>query len=351
MRATLKKFVRVAMMAAALTAGNVMGMGCSTDGGNTIDDDQTTTNPGDTGDKDKDNTNPGDNTGDKDTTPNDKYGTPYDKAIGNGNYILHNFISDNDNIKRDTAVEDVNHYLELGEDYINGMLDGFSESLNSRPTAKNYFNDMITNIQNDNNNKFHITSGSINMDAAMNNILRHTAPVLTDIINNVNTIGEKYAIYDCYKALKNEAYKEGLGSARKDANSTLMEEYENEKQYMIGEDEFDDIELLNNISFAEAYRTNNFTPITDLLDELLTTSANSMKTNQGIDITTADLRQIINLNFAISSLRGMHNYTQNLVGHQNNCVSFPYRDVEAMYNAMLGITTTQTKFQYQGLSM
>ena len=50
MRATLKKFVRVAMMAAALTAGNVMGMGCSTDGGNTTDNSGTEKPGTDTGD-------------------------------------------------------------------------------------------------------------------------------------------------------------------------------------------------------------------------------------------------------------------------------------------------------------
>ena len=314
MRATLKKFVRVAMMAAALTAG-MIGASCS-------------------------------NNGDKDTTPTDKYGTPYDRAIGNGNYILHNFMSDNDNIKLATAVDDVNHYLALGEDYINGMLDGFSESLNSRPTAKNYFNDMIANILNVNNNKFHITSGSINMDAAMNNILRHTAPVLTNIINNIDSYGEKYAIYDCYRALKNEAYKEGLGKSRQNTNNTLMEEYENEKQYMIEVDEFiDETPMLaeNNIKFAEVYRTNNFTPITNVLDEMLATAANNMKTNQNIDVTVADLRQIANLNFAVSSLRGMHNYTQNLVGHQNNCISFPAQDIEAISNAQYGTAKNQNQ--------
>lgn len=313
MRATLKKFVRVAMMAAALTAG-MIGASCA-------------------------------NNGDKDTTPTDKYGTPYDKPIGNGNYILHNFMSDNDNIHLATAVDDVNHYLELGEDYINGMLDGFSESLNSRPTAKNYFNDMITNIQNVNNNKFHITSGSINMDAAMNNILRHTAPVLTNIINNVNSYGEKYAIYDCYHALRNEAYKEGLGKSRQDTNNTLLEEYEKGKQFLLGEDEVDDLPLLkeNNVNFAEAYRINDFTAITNLLDKLLGAAASSMKTNQGIDITTADLRQIANLNFAVNSLRGMHNYTQNLVGHQTNCVSFPEHDLDAIYNAKYGTAKKQNQ--------
>ena len=285
------------------------------------------------------------NNGDKDTTPTDKYGTPYDRAIGNGNYILHNFMSDNDNIHLATAVDDVNHYLALGEDYINGMLDGFSESLNSRPTAKNYFNDMITNIQNENNNKFHITSGSINMDAAMNNILRNTTPVLTNIINNVNSAEEKYAIYDCYRVLKYEAYKEGLGKSRQDANNTLLEPYEEAKTSTMLSDNFDDMPIYkeNNVNFTQAYRTNDFTAITNLLDKLFDTAADNMKNNQNIAVTGDDLRQIANLNFAVSSLRGMHNYTQNLVGHQNNCISFPVQDIEAISNAQYGTAKNQNQ--------
>ena len=309
------------MMAAALTAG-MIGASCS-------------------------------NNGDKDTAPTDKYGTPYDRAIGNGNYILHNFISDNDNIKRDTAVDDVNHYLELGEDYINGMLDGFSKSLNSRPTAKNYFNDMITNIQNANNDKFHITSGSINMDAAMNNILRHTAPALADITKNVNSYEQQDALQVCYRTLRNEAHKEGLGKSRNDVNNTLLEPYEEEKESIMVTDSFDDMPILkeNNVNFTEAYRTNDFTAITNLLDKLFATAAGNMSTKKGIDVTAADLRQIANLNFAVSSLRGMHDYTQNLVGHQKNCVAAPYQDIEAIYNASYGELATQYQSQGQELGM
>lgn len=297
------------MMAAALTAG-MIGASCS-------------------------------NNGDKDTTPNDKYGTPYDKAIGNGNYILHNFMSDNDNIRRDTAVDDVNHYLELGEKYIKGKADDFNTSLNGRPTAKNYFSDLISEVKN--NDYFHITFGSTNMDVAMNKILMASEPILTNIINNVNSAEEKYAIYTCYGALRNEAYKEGLGDARRYTN-TFMEEYEKEKASIMVSDSFDDMPIYkeNNVNFTEAYRTNDFTAITNLLDKLLGTAANSMKTNQGLDITTADLRQIANLNFAVSSLRGMHSYTQNLLGHQT-CGLRAYRDLEAISAAQYGTAKNQNQ--------
>ena len=301
MRATLKKFVRVAMMAAALTAG-MIGASCS-------------------------------NNGDKDTTPTDKYGTPYDRAIGNGNYILHNFMSDNDNIKLVTVVDDANHYLELGETYLNGLADDFSKSLNNRPTAKNYFNSIISAIKD--NDYFHVTSNKTNnMDVAMNIISLAVTPVLTDILKNVKTEGERDAFYYGYRVLRNEAYKEGLGKSRQgtSSNNTLLEPYDEEKEALTALDSYDDVKQpAANINFTKAYQTNDFTAITDMVDDMLTIAANNMKTKQNIDVTTADLRSVVNFGLDFHTLRGMHNHMAFL---SHNCTLLPERDVETMNNTL-----------------
>ena len=117
----------------------------------TVDPDDPTIDPDDpTVDPDNPTVDPDDPTIDPDDPtidPDDPvvYGEePYDKAIGNGNYILHNFIGENDKLTAENIVDGTNHYLGKAETYLKGLASKWNESMKDRPAAQNYFANLIT---------------------------------------------------------------------------------------------------------------------------------------------------------------------------------------------------------------
>ena len=305
-----KQGIKIGILGTALAAGAVMGTGCEMpNGGNT-------------------NTN--------------KYGTPYDKEIGNG-YILHNFISDDDNFDLSTYVDDVQHYLALGETYIKGNVDKFNQSLNGR-TAQNYFAEFVNTMKNNDNFKLNsVNPGDYTIDLGVNTISFASEPIFQDIVQNIDGIPNREAFYCIYRLLANEAYKEGLGSYRQ-YSSTQMNEYEYEKDFinlLWGAVETED-DAFKSIDLNEVYNTNNFSPITQFSDRLLEEAANSINQKQGYDITAADLRAVVNLNLTSHALRGMHARVRNNLKH-NNCVILGNYVANAMDKVMYNTNTLSTQ--------
>lgn len=283
------------------------------------------------------------------TSTSKSYGTPYDKEIGNG-YILHNFISDDDNFDLSTYVDDVQHYLALGETYIKGNVDKFNQSLNGR-AAQNYFAEFVNTMKNNDHFKLNsVIPGDYTIDLGVNTISSASEPIFQDIVQNIDGIPNREAFYCIYRLLANEAYKEGLGSYRQ-YSSTQMNEYEKEKEYMI--DWWKDIETeddeIKSIDLNEAYNTNNFSPITQFSERLLEEAADNINQKQGYDITATDLRTVVNLNLTSHSLRGMHARVRNNLKH-NNCVLLNNHVANAMGKVMWNTTSLSTQ-QDQGLSL
>ena len=267
---------------------------------------------------------------------------PYDKAIGNGNYILHNFIGENDKLTAENIVDGTNHYLGKAETYLKDLASNWNESMKDRPAAQNYFADLITAVQND--QYFYIDENypdRTTFDTAVNKISRNANTYFADIIKNLDNEDDRYAFYTAYRIFANESYKEGLGSYRK-YSSPQMDEYEEEKNFLI--------ELANankldggpfvNVDIEQDYNTNNFAQTTNIVDTMINTVVNNMNNNRNLDLQASDLRQLINLGITTNLLEGMHDYTKGNLHHTmcemgNNIVS-------TMNTAMTEVEQSQT---------
>lgn len=284
----LKKGAQAGVLGAALVAGTTMGVGCANDG-NTMDDTQIT-NPGIT--------NPG----------NTNYGEqPYDRAVGNGNYIFHNFISNNHApLTSDNRLDVTNHYLGLGRDYIVGMANKFDATLSNRDyNTQRYFGLLINTIKTDNYSKYFKLNRIDNnyMDYAATLITKGTEDIMADIVKNLNNLDEREAFSIAYRVLANEAYSEGLGS---NYYGTARDSYKKNKEYYLSLSPYST--MMNNMgmNLEDEYNKNNFTKLTNLTDQLLATAAQNISNRQNMDVRTADLRQVVNANLAAHGLRGMH---------------------------------------------
>ena len=199
----------------------------------TVDPDDPTVDPNDpTIDPDDPTVDPDNPTVDPDDPtidPDDPvvYGEePYDKAIGNGNYILHNFIGENDKLTAENIVDGTNHYLGKAETYVKGLASNWNESMKDRPAAQNYFANLITAVQNDN------SFNTYGFDEAVGIMSANAETYFADVVKNLDSTKQRRAFYYCYRIFENESFKEGLGSYRQ-YSSPQMDAYNEEKESII----------------------------------------------------------------------------------------------------------------------
>jgi|GEM_PF-6140466 len=251
--------------------------------------------------------NDNENTGNENTDDQQEvvYGEePYDKAIGNGNYILHNFIGENDKLTAENIVAGTNHYLGKAETYLKDFASNWNESMADRPAAQNYFANLITAVQND--NSFN-TSG---FDEAVSIMSANAKPYFVDIVKNLDDIGYRNAFYYCYRILANESYKEGLGSYRQ-YSSSQMDAYNTEKELIVNG--------FTGLDYDSEYGEGNFIQTATIMDAVLDNAVTNMNNNgQGINMKVEDLRQLINLSITTNSLAAMHDVTKYNLQH-NQC--------------------------------
>ena len=349
MRVTLKKFVRVAMMAAALTAGNVMGMGCSTDGGNT----------GNEQDKDKDNPGKGDNENPGNDNPdNDKETSkPYTIDFGNGNYQIHNFTGEEPKFLSSTVVDDVNNYLGQAETYMKGLANDFNRSLNGRNSAQSYFAPFINSLQN--NDRYVIAAkdgGADNIDRVIENNNEDATYIFEDIIENLGISENKKhnAFIMSYKTLAYEAYKTGLGTQREFANGRTdkYQRWVGSVTILWSKNVANGNECLNNINLEQDI-AKGCVGVTNIMDELLSTAVQNFN-NRGINLNINDLRQVINIELNTMSMNAMHDNYQDLLEHSNACNVTLMREFNAMENKrdeLFEQAQTMAYAQNQGMEM
>ena len=305
MRITFKKIVKIGMTAAALAVGLISASCANND----------------------------------DQGNNKKYGTPYDRAIGNGNYILHNFISNEDSISRDTVGDDLNHYLGLAKNYMKDKLNAFDKSLNNRESAKQYFSDFIQVLNNDKYYNYYTVytnnPGDHDCDRAIGFITIESEQYFEDIIRNLNNIEERYAFYIAYRMMANEATHEGQGKWR--TATVYQNGYEEEKA---------ELSIYTNGDFLADYHLdqdfdNNYINATNVTDQMLTTAAANIFARQGVDVRAEDLRQIINLNLAAHSLGTAHWITASFWNHKDHC-NGALTDENAILTAINKVTYEET---------
>lgn len=355
----VKRGAQIGVLGTALVAGPLMGCANPSDGNTNTYEENTGNNNGNTNDNtgnNSGNTNTGntndntgntgnsgntnDNTGNSGTVtpepePSKQYGTPYDKTIGNGNYVLHNFISDNDNIKDNL---DMKHYLELGETYINDLATDFKKSTQGRTT---YFDNFINTINEHND----LHSGLNIADYSANNISSAAEPIYTDVVSHLNDIKQAFAFLDVYRTMANEAYREGLGKFR-DYNSEVTRKYEKEKAEIEGSAELNPYFQEFGFTAGMEYDQNFFNNLTNLSDRLLGVAAQNMN-NAGKNVTIQDLQKVMNTTLALRSLYGSDIQKKNLLNHRCNML---LDDVNCIFDAAMNYTPL-TQDQDQGLSM
>lgn len=299
-----KKFSKGFVLGAAAMA-TVMGASCSQPAGSSIDPvpyAQPTPNP-----------NP--NT----PTNEDKYaeygGKPYDVTIGNGEYNLHTFMG------KDTYFdnqEEADFYISEAATYVKGLKDKIIELAKDRPAAQAYLNDKLNDFQ-------YITHyEGASVDNIANIVSRGTAPIMKDIVKNLNSFEDRQAFEICYRIIANEARKAGAGSKFSGSGCNSM--YNSQKTALmtsVGYMNDDGYDYFKNIDYNKEYGVDNFKATASLLNQLLNTAASKM------DVTQSDLQRIVNLTLAFTSFEGIHERTENVL-KESNCVV----DFNAITNAI-----------------
>ncbi len=314
LKKVIKKGLKVGVLGTALMAGTAMFTGCPNPNG-----------PQNPGTEIPTPENPGNETDDS------RYGIPCDKTMGNGNYVIHNFIGEKDNFaSANTIGKDMNYYLGKGETYVMGLVDKFSDSLQDRPAAQAYFQEFI-NAQKA--NEFQTLSETMSnpygFDHTVNGISNASEPVFENIIRNIDTNRDRHLFIRCYQALSNEAYKYGKGIA---SSSSRLEYYQNVREeinvaWTAGT-------INNPFDINHDIDNQNCQQITNEMDNILTHTANNM----GNDVTANDLRQVINIANTAYSLTAMENSVAPLLEHTGCAINLgivsAMRDVaREMYQA------------------
>ena len=145
-----------------------------------------------------------------------RYGAPCDKVLGNGNFVIHNFVGEKaGSLSNLSMAEDVNYYLGKGETYVKGLIDDFSESTQNDPTAQNYFASFISQQKNNQFKKlYENTRNPYGIDETINGIAEPCFPIFEDFLLNIDNNRDRAIFIHSLQAFFNEEYFFGLGSYR-----------------------------------------------------------------------------------------------------------------------------------------
>lgn len=274
---------------------------------------------------------------------NDYYGTPCDKTLGNGNYVLHNFIGEESNVLRaNQMAKDVNYYLGNGETYVMGLVDKFSESLQDRPTAQAYFNSFISAEKSNNFQRLNENgTNPYSFDKTINGIGVPCEPIFEDIIRNIDNNRERHLFIRCYETLTNESFKYGLGAGRY-GSSSQMDSYQATREDI--DDAWKTGVINNPFDLNDDIDNQNCRQVTNEIDTLLTQVANNM--NNGISAN--DLRQVINISTTANSLFAMHSRSASALEHTSDSCGITISILPRMRNVAREMYQAE---QAQGLGL
>lgn len=265
----------------------------------------------------------------------------YTTTLGNGNYVMHNFMFDN-NAAGTSAKVDM--WLAKAETYIKGLSNGFSDDFKNS-TNTNYKN-LLTELNNSDRYQQGTMTG---FDPVINAINNNCKPIFEEIISHIDTPLDRYNFICYYQALSNESYKYGYGKYF-DGNKN----YE-EPQELKYKSEKDDIERL----WIDNHNFDKVTPAFDIIHDIennqclnITTHMDQLLDNNHVagemGMSETDLRKLINLSLNISSLTAMHDETSTTLSTHKSCVTKGNTLVDVMiYKAAaldeLALATTKTQ--------
>lgn len=245
--------------------------------------------------------------------PGKKYGQPCDKVLGNGNYVIHNFIGEKASLSYDTMEADVTYYLNHAKTYVMGQVNTFSDSLKNRPAAKEYFSNYINKQK---SNSFALPEyhpdGSV--DGVMNIMNNACEPIMCDIVRNIDTNYNRCLFNTYYKVIANEAKHFGYGVLRERGNDYTG--YEGTRGVV--DKNWNSTVLANPFDVNQDIDYNNCQRVTEEMDRLLKQAAQ----NIGNGVTAADLRNVVTAATFVDSFLGMHRISSAGLKHlQSSCVA------------------------------
>lgn len=263
-----------------------------------------------------------------------EYGIPSDKIMGNGNYIIHSFIGEeNSHLRAWQIAKDVNHYLGKGETYVKGLVNQFSNSLKDRPAAEAYFAQFINEEQ---NNEFQRMNEALNestysFDKTIKGVAQPSVYIFENIIRNIDNNRDRTIFTYLYYTLHTKSYYYGLGS-HADVPSSQKDIYEHNREII---NKAWTAGVINNyFDLNQDIDQQNCQQTTNEMDRLLSKAVKNM----GNDITVRDLQQVINIAMTSNSLAAMHDLSASALKHTScsaeiNIVKRMQEVKEEMYQA------------------
>lgn len=265
----------------------------------------------------------------------------YTTTLGNGNYVMHNFMFDN-NAAGTSAKVDM--WLAKAETYMKGLSNGFSDDFKNS-TNTNYSN-LISIINTD---RIYTQDPSTGFDSIIYSINKASTPIFEEIISHIDTPLDRYNFICYYLALSNESYKYGYG---KYFNGNANYEEPQELKYKSNKE---DIKAW----WRDNHKFDNVTPAFDIIHDIennqclnITTHMDQLLDNNHVaekmGISKTDLRRLINITLKIPSFTAMHDKTSPTLSTHKSCAIKGKTLVDVMiYKAAaldeLALATTNTK--------
>lgn len=245
--------------------------------------------------------------------PGKIYGQPCDKVLGNGNYVIHNFIGEKASLEYDTMEADVTYYLNHAKTYVMGQVNAFSDSLKNRPAAQEYFSNYI-NKQKSNSFALPEYAAYDSIDFVMNIMNNACEPIMCDIIRNVNNNYDRCLFNTCFKGANAVSSLDGLGAYKN--NTNYLSTYETSREEI--NKNWNSTVLANPFDINQDIDYNNCQRVTEEMDRILEQAAQ----NIGNGVTAADLRHVVNASLQINSISAMHRISSAGLKHlQSSCVA------------------------------
>lgn len=272
---------------------------------------------------------------------NELGGTPYNQIIGNGNYFCHSFIGKDTVITKENAAQINQHYVGKARIYAKDSISDLNASLDDRLSAKKYFENFSKRIQNNdvvyfNSNPYFPAQEYC--DYLINTISQASAPILINVIKNLDNDKDRTAFYVAYRVLANESFKMGI-NLTDEKQKPMIDGYKQERGYLIWlakRYKTDDISNpFSKFDLENEYKKNDFTGTTNIMDEMLTTAVSNLNERQNLDLKLSDMQKFINLSITSRPLESMHNKTIQYLRHGKCGVYYDLNRVmsKAIYDA------------------
>ncbi len=225
---------------------------------------------------------------------------PYDRKIGNGNYVLHNFLGENTDFSlynSDEILDGTNCYLSEADTWLKTIINDI-KTLNQDSDNLDYFDKLINKLS---NQKLYIDNEIFWKDKSFENIIRTTVnavdPFIRQIVKHLPTKKQCYAFKTAYYILSKQAHEESLGFRRKDQVVSYDEEKTNISYIIIDHPNIENLNIRDGIDDQDLFT------VTNEMDKLIDIAAKNMHINPDA------ARKVVEIGINTRALDRFYDYT------------------------------------------